>query len=751
MRLDKLETFVAKSGRPLDGSAPLFASLLSIPTEDRYPPLNLSPHRQKEKTLQALLARIEVCAARGPVLIIFEDAHWADPVSLEFLELIVDRAPKLKLLVLITLRPDFALPGIDRSHAHLLTLNRLPASRAVEVIGGLTSKALPTEVIDRIVARADGVPLFIEELTKTVVESDVLVESGDRYTLKGPITDLEIPATLQGALLARLDRLPAARGVAQICAALGRSFSHELISAVAEIGQTELDETLAQLVNAALILRRGSAPNAEYTFKHSLVQEAAHATLVRASRKRLHARIVETLERNFPEIVDTQPDFLVRHSLEAQMTEKAIGYCLRAGQQANARGAMTEAIAHISRGLDLISAMVDDNPRRELEIDLQITLGRALQRTNGYAARESIDAFARARTLCEQLGQPPMFPVLVGQYAVELTSGAFEQAMRHAEQTVRLGEQQKNLIWECSGWEMSGYISLYTGDFPRARASFEIGFNCRRRMSAAEASGRTPDWDVTSPLYFSRCLWCLGYFDLARQWRAQALAEARQRLPYHRMFALCHVSLDDWLIGGAASTPSMLGAADEISAISRECGFPLYVAVGNILRGSCLSRMGRTRDGIPLLVDGLNAYRDTGAGLLVPYFLAILAESYGIAAKPSQGLERLVEATDAIGVTKEGWIEAEISRVQGDLLLAAGDGAGAERSYAQAIAISRRQQATLLELRAATSLATAYVHRGKPSDALGLLGPVCKQFDECDGPPILREARVLLRRISAEN
>jgi predicted ATPase/class 3 adenylate cyclase len=748
-RLDKLEALLVQSGKPLNDAVPLIAGLLSVPTGDRFPPLSYNPQKRNERMLQALLAQIEGRAARQPVLMVFEDAHWADPTSLELLDLVIDRVPALSVLLIITFRPEFAPQWIGRPHVTSLTLNRLPPGQRAHMIAGVTNgKALPKEIADQIIDRTDGVPLFIEELTKTVVESGIVVEAGDRYVLKAPGATVAIPATLQASLLARLDRLPAAREVAQIGAALGRSFSHELIGAVAQMPQKQLDDALAQLVSAELIFRRGSAPDAEYTFKHALVQDAAHATLLRGRRQQLHARIAGALERQFPDVVDTQPDVMARHCADAGLIEKAAGYLFKAGRLAHARGAMTEAVAQVRKGLALLSGLPDGDARKELEISLQITLGHALLMTNGYAAPEPSVAFARARELGEQMGRPPKLALLAGQFAVDLVRGELEQAERLAGQIRQLATQIYDLSWKFAGLEMSGCTGLYLGKLTEARTCYDDWLAIREPADRARAVERGADWDLQSRIYLSRILLCLGFVDQARSWRAEAMAEARRRSPPHVALASCNALFDDWLIAGPASAPTMLRSADEILAIAGEYGLPLYVGAGNILRGFSMATMGQPADGIARLLRGLATYRHTGARLLVPFYLIMLADACGTAAQPQEGLDRLAEAATLIETTKERWAEAELHRVRGDLLGASGDRAAAEHSYQQAIFIARQQSARLFELRAATSLARLWRDQRKKAEARNLLAPVCGWFTEGFDAPVLGEAKALLEQLS---
>ena len=429
-RLDKLEALLARATNDLTEPASLIAELLSIPTGERYPPLNLTPQKRKEKTLRALLAQVEGLAAGQPVLMLFEDAHWSDPTSLELLDLIVDRAPALPLLLIVTYRQAptysaFAPPWAGRPHVGMISLNRLPPRQRADMIAGVTGgKALPREIAEQIVERTDGVPLFVEELTKAVVESGMLTDAGDRYTAAGPMPVLAIPSTLHASLLARLDRLAPVQEVAQIGAALGRQFSHELISAVAAMPQRQVDDALAQLVSAELIYRRGTPPDAEYTFKHALVQDSAYSTLLRSRRQQLHARIAAILESRFPEVVETQPELLAQHCEEAGLTDTAVGYWLKAGQYAVARWATTAAISQLRKGLDLLSRLPDGSARQLQELNLQIALGYALMAAKGFSSPEAGAAFDRAYRLWQGLDRPPQLgPVLHGQFVVHFVGG----------------------------------------------------------------------------------------------------------------------------------------------------------------------------------------------------------------------------------------------------------------------------------------------------------------------------------------
>jgi class 3 adenylate cyclase/predicted ATPase len=742
-KIAKLEALLARSDATPEETG-YIAELLSIPTGERYPLPGLSPQKRKERTLAALLAQMERLAARQPVLVVYEDVHWIDPTTLELLTLAIERVQRHPVLLLVTARPEFRPPWPSHAHMATISLGRIGrdegASLIVQVSGG---KGLPSDVLQQILARTDGVPLFIEELTKTVIESGVLVDAGDRFTMAGPLPPMAIPTTLNASLLARLDRLAPVREVAQIGAALGRQFSHELISAVSPMSQQQLDDALAQLVSTELIFRRGIPPDAEYTFKHALVQDAAYGTLLRSRRQQLHARIAATLEGQFPKIAEMQPELLAQHCAEAGLIEKAVGYWLRAGQQAAARFAVTEAVAQLRKGIDILSSVPDGTARREQELELQITLGRALIMTKGNAAPESGEAFARARQLCEQLTQPPQLgAVLHGQWVFRTGRGELAQAQHHAEEMYHLGETRKG-IWRFIGAAVNGLTSVSLGRFGEARAHCESGHSLWDPMYRGNAQ-TAEDPYVVNLLVRYRTLLCLGYVDQARSWRDMALAEARRLSPFTQAYSLDYAWLGDWASEGAESARTMLRSAQEVVAISNEQGFILHLGIGTIMRGWCLGALGQAEEGIPLILQGLATVSATGRKLLRPFFLTTLADVYRMAARPQEGLERLAEAAELVETTQERWAEAEMHRLRGTLLLCMHEHAAAEDSYRHALVVARQQSARFWELRAALDLARLWRDQGKRAEARDLLTPVYGWFTEGFDTPVLRDAKELL-------
>jgi predicted ATPase len=745
-RLDKLEAVLAWATNDLGDAVPPIADLLSVSSGNRYPTLDLTPPKRKEKTLRALLAQLEGLAAHQPVLTVFEDVHWIDPTSLELLDLIVDRVPTLPVLVIITCRPEFAPTWVGRPHVTLLTLNRLPPSERAkmitEVAGG---KALPREIADQIIDRTDGVPLFIEELTKTVVESGILVEAGDRYAVTGPGTPLSIPSTLQSSLLARLDRLPATREVAQIGAALGRSFSHELVSAVAEMPQQKLDDALAQLVRAELMFRRGTPPDAEYTFKHALVQDAAYSTLPRSRRQQIHARIATTLETGFPEIVAAQPQLMAQHCTEAGLNEKAVNYRLRAGQQAIARSAMAEAEALLRPGLALIASLPDNDWREEQELDLLITLARALIATHGWGAPEIGEAYARARELCDRLNRPrKLLPILYGQFVHHALRADLDKAQQLATEMRRLGETQNDVVARVMAYRVSGYASLAFGDFVTARDYLERSLGLYNPTDRAIFAELTPQDIVPTLLSFLACaLVCSGHLDQARSRRDAALTEAR-RLSH--AYTSAYARWWDWYVGWIArSEPgALLQSAEKLLALSVHGGLAFWRAMAIANRGWCLAALGQPEQGIPLVASGLREYHATGNTQFTPLLLTTLADAHRIAGNPQAGLKQLAEAERLAEATRERTVLSETLRLRGDLLLLTDDRGGAEASFTDAIAVARRQAARLFELRATTSLARLWRDQDKCAEARDLLAPVYGWFTEGFDTRDLREAKELL-------
>ena len=439
VRLEKLEALLALAAPP-DEDVALLMDLLSLPASERHPLPKLSPQREKERTLEALLRQLEGLARQQPVVMVFEDAHWIDPTSRELLDLTVDRVSNLPVLLIVTFRPEFQPPWISKPEVTTVALNRLDrrdrAALVEQIAGG---KVLPEEVVHQIVDRADGVPLFVEELTKSVLESGLLRAEADRYVLNGTLGPLAIPTTLHDSLLARLDRLASVGLVAQIGAAIGREFSYVLLHAISRLPEDELRAALSRLVLSELVSQRGTPPDATYAFKHTLVQDAAHSSLLRSSRQQLHAQIAEALETQSPELMDSQPELFAQHYAEAGLVEKSVAYWSKAGRRSVSRSAMMEATAHFQRGLSQLLILPDNFERQRQELEFCSALGAVLTAAKGYAAPETVDAHARSQELWERLGSPSEFlGVPFGQSVYHLYRGELDLALRLDEDLLRL-------------------------------------------------------------------------------------------------------------------------------------------------------------------------------------------------------------------------------------------------------------------------------------------------------------------------
>jgi predicted ATPase len=748
-RLDKLEAVLGQATNDLGEAAPLLAALLSLPTGERYPPLGLTPQKQKEKTLRALVAQVEGLATHQPVLMLFEDAHWSDPTSLELSDLIIDRVPTLPLLLIVTFRPGFTPPWTGRPHVRLLSLSRLAPGQRADMIAGITGgKALPEEVAEQIIDRTDGVPLFVEELTKAVIESGMLTDAGDRYTAMGPVPALAIPATLQASLLARLDRLAPVREVAQIGAALGRQFSHALIGAVARMRQAQLDDALAQLVGAELIYRRGIPPEAEYTFKHALVQDAAYSTLLRSRRQQLHARIAATLEDRFPEIVAAQPALLAHHCTEAGLTEEAIPYWLAAGRQAWARSAVAEAVALLRRGLALVPALPDGDRRWETELDLQIALGQALIMNRSWGAPELVEVHSRTRELASTLNRPrALLFALWGQATDRWVRADLKGAQQLSVELRELGNITGDVSMQILAYWGSGITCFHLGEFTTGRKYQEKAvflYDPAHRPSYSELVPH--DARVLLRLHLSWSLACLGHLDQALFQREMALDEAR-RLSHPATLAVA--------VGGAWTTGSfvrlepgsLLQYADEAMALATQHGLEFYRALALIERGWCLAALGRADEGIPILTAGLAVMVELGFIVYRPRYLTLLGDACRMAGQWHAALDHLTEARRLAEATEDRCFQAETVRLSGDVLAAMGDRANAETSYREAIAIAHQQSGKLWELRAATSLARLRRDQGRRAEARDLLAPVYGWFTEGFDTADLKEAKGLLNEL----
>jgi class 3 adenylate cyclase/predicted ATPase len=746
-QLDKLEALLSRSTEQVEAVAPLFAALLAIPTGSRYPPLDLSPERQKARTFDALLDQMEGLARSQPVLSLYEDLHWVDPSTRELLGLMVDRARGLPVLVITTFRPDFVPPWTRRTHVTPIALGHLSRRQSIAMIERLTGgRALPPTVLNQILAKTEGVPLFVEELTKTVLASGLLKNGGDHYELAGPLPPLAIPATLQDSLMARLDRLAPVKAVAQIAAVIGREFSYELLAAITPLSAEDLAAALDQLLAADLVHRRGTPPDNIFCFKHALVRDAAHESLLKAQRQQLHGRIARMLEERFPETVETEPELLAQHCTEAGLIEQAVEYWQRAGQQALARSATAEAVAQLDRGLELLVCLPDGPERRRRELGLQLVLGPALIAAKGFAAPETGHAYARARELCHELGDvPELLPALYGRYVFHWQRAELAAAHEGARELLRLAEEQGD-----AAAEVVGHRTLGTFLFQRGRLADSLAHSERGLALYDPVRDRSSrfvyaiDSRVVCLLWLSQALLALGYPEQAQVRQGEALATARE-LAHPNTIAqalFCDWTFHQLLRDGRAAQAQ----TEALIALTTEQGLPLWLAAGVVIRGWALAAGGRAEDGIAVIRRGLADYRATGAELFSPYFLALLADAYGRADQAAIGLSLLADALDGVERTGVRWIEAELHRLRGELRLALPepDQSEADACFRRALAVAHKQQAKLWEVRAATSLARLWRDQRKRKEAHDLLAPIYGWFTEGLDTPDLKHAKALL-------
>jgi predicted ATPase len=559
-----------------------------------------------------------------------------------------------------------------------------------------------------------------------------------------------VPASLYASLMARLDRVPGVKEVAQVAACIGREFAYPLLTAVSASPEAELEAALDRLVAAELVFSRGTPPEASFSFKHALVRDAAHESLLKAQRQQLHGRIARVLETRFPETVETEPELLAQHCSEAGLVEQAVEYWQRAGQQALARSATAEAVAHLHNGLELLEGLPDDPERRRRELDLQLVLGPALIAAKGFAAPETGRAYARACELCRELADArKLIPALYGQSVVHWQRAELTAAHEVARELLPLAEEQGDAAAEVVGHRILGAYLFQLGRFAEGRAHSESGLALYDPVR--DRSSRfvfAVDSRVVCLLWLSQALLALGYPEQARVRQGEALASARE-LAHPNTIAqvlFCGWTLHQLLRDGREAQEQ----AEALIAFATEYSLPLWLAAGVVVRGWALAAGGRADDGIAVIRRGLADYRATGSELFSPYFLALLAEAHGRADQAALGLGLLAEALDWVERTEVRRIEAELHRFRGELRLALSepDQSAAEASFGLALAVAQEQQAKSLELPAAASLARLWAGQGERRKAYDLLAPVYGWFTEGFDTADLKDAKALLDELA---
>jgi class 3 adenylate cyclase/tetratricopeptide (TPR) repeat protein len=741
-RLAKLQALLAIAEPPPEGVA-LIADLHGLPSADFAPLLDLTPQRKKDMFFAALLRQVEALARQQPVLMVFDDIHWIDPSSQELLDRTTERVAGWPVLLLTLFRPEFQPPWVGQPHVTMLTLARLDRRDTAAMVANVAGDAaLPSEIVEEIIDRTDGVPLFVEELTKAVLEAGT---QGLAALSAMPHPALSVPATLHTSLMARLDRLgPAAKDVAQAGAAIGREFGYGLLASVTNLPEAHLRKELDRLTNAGLVFVHGTTPDASYLFKHALVQDAAYGSLLRSRRQRLHSRIVTTLEERFPDIVLAQPALLAQHCQEARLPEKAVGYWLKAGQRAMAHSAMAEAVAQLRKGLDVLAVLPDGPWRRQQELDLQTALGSALSATAGWSAAEVGKTLASARALAEQIDRPEyLTPLIVGQWAFHCARAEHRLALPLGQQLEKVGDARQDIAAQSLGRLHHGISRFFLGELVTARVVLE---RCEGLDDPGHRIIQEFSFDPCARMlaYLALTLAYLGYLDQARSRMDEALSRARRLKHIHTLaITLFFANWLDWLVGSPDEAQM-----EEGIALTTEHGFPFYGGWALAFRGRSLIARGQVQEGLTLLTQGLTKLRPTGGVVSTPMMLTWLAEAYAVLEQSTEALNCLGEVARLIEISQERVSEAELlHRIPGDLLNAAGDRSAAERNYRQAIAVAERQGAKLFQLRASTSLARLMRDQGKRIEARDLLGPIYGWFTEGFDIKDLQEAKVLLAEL----
>jgi class 3 adenylate cyclase/predicted ATPase len=751
-KLAKLQQLLERYRFPRADTLPLFATLLSLPHPESLPSLTVSPQKQKERTQTALVAWLVEETEQQAIYMSWEDLHWADPSSLEVLDLLLRQVPTIRLLAVLTFRPEFISPWGTHSYLSQLTLSRLGQPQVNVMVEQVTGgKRLPDEILQQIVTKTDGIPLFVEELTKMVLESDFVREEDGQYTLTRPLPPLAIPSTLQDSLRARLDRLEAVGEVAQLGAAIGHEFSYELLQAVSPLEEESLQQALQQLVDAEFLYQRGLLPQTRYTFRHVLIQDTAYQSLLKRTRQHYHQQIAQVLEAQFTQTDDAQPELVAHHYTEAGFPGKAIPYWQQAGQTASQRSANVESIIHLTQALELLETLPQTSERDAQELPLQLALAGALTGLKGFGPPEVEKAYSRARELCQQMGETAqLFPVLWGLESYYMARGEIETAHTLGEQCFTLAQGVNDAALLLQAHLGLGREKFFLGDFSAARDHLTQGAALYdRETHHGHAFIYRSDPGVECLMRAGDTLWYLGYPDQSLQKCLEALRLAREvnHIPSIGV-ALNYATLPYFHRREVQGTQEK---AAELVALGKEHGFALALPLGRMFQGWVLTELGHIEAGIEELQQGLEMLRATGTEVLRPFFLLPLAEAYGKAERPADGRVLLNEVLPLLGTSERHFWAAEVYRVTGELSEQEKRPAEAETSLLKALDVAHHQQAKSLELRAATSLARLWQQQGKPAKARELLAPVYDWFTEGFDTQDLKEAKALLDAVMENN
>jgi class 3 adenylate cyclase/predicted ATPase len=751
IKLEKLEALLARAAPP-DEDVALLADLLSLPASERHQLPDLSAQRKKERTLHALIHQLEGLAREQPVVVVVEDVHWIDPTSRELLDLCVESVRKLPVLLIVTLRPEFQPPWSGQPQVTMVTLNRLDQQDRAELVEQIAGgKALPDAVIEQIVNRTDGIPLFVEELTKSVLESGLLSEGRDRYTLEGPLPPFAIPTSLHDSLMARLDRMTSLRLVAQTGAAIGREFNYPLLSAVSSLPEEELQAALARLVASELVYQRGTPPDAIYIFKHALVQDAAHGSLLRSTRRQLHARIAEALESQSPETAETQPELLAYHYTEAGIAVPAIGYWRRAGERAAKRASNIEAIDHLRRGLGLLEDLPEREAHAEEELRLLIALGPVLMMTIRTDAPETQEVYRRARRLATGTGKvAELFATVWGSWMVANAAGNAAAARNFTAELFSIADGQDDAGYLLQAHHCAWPTEMNWGTLRAAHDHIEKGV----ALYSKEAHGHHAllygghDPAVCGYVLDAVILQAFGELDQALAQLDKGLALARE---LSHPPSLVHALVFGAWMGFVRSDPiATKTLTDELLPLVSGYSSLTLMNGAMMLHGWAMVMLGEREAGLTELRRGFDRWRATASKFQAQFRLGQMVATLLEVGEIAEGTALVCDALEVVVNTGQRWYEPELHRFKGLLQLASsGDRqAKAEACFDRAIEIARAQGTRLFELRAATSLARLRRDRGERAEARDLLAPIYGWFTEGFETADLREAKVLLDELA---
>ena len=749
-RFEQLARHLENYGEGRPEILALFAKLLLLPADERYPQFALTPAREREETFCALREWVLAQSRRHAVLFIVEDLHWIDASTLEFLNLFISEGPHDRILTILTFRPEFRTPWPALAHQTNLALNRLTRRQVADWMRRDAGKVLPESLLAQIYTRSAGVPLLVEEFGRMARES-AMFESTEAPTHMGARTRLnELPATLEDLVVARLDQMSCDRDVVQIAATIGREFDYRLLAAVVSVDEETLQRELCKLLAAGILYATGQPPASVYTFKHVLIEEALYSVVSEARRRQFHLQVAEAIETRFAHLLETQPEMVAEHLAVAGATEKAIAFCLKAGLRSQERFAHTEAINHLSKGLRLLETLEPSGARDTRELELLGPLGTAYIASRGYAAPEVGPIFHRARALCERVEQrPELFTMMWGNFAYHIVHGDFRICSELADETLLFGErfQDPGILMEALF--LKGITRLYRGDFAGAREC------CARAIEEFDDRERTAFWarlvgedaGVTHRCYLALALWHLGFADRALALNQEMIQLARSiNHPFSLEYALHHTG---WLHQHCRLGAKAQAAGEEQIRIATEQAFLFWHASGTLYSASGILLQGQLEQGIRLLQGGLRAYRATGAELAVPYYLSILAEACLRAGRLAEARTALEEALSLVEKNDERFQEAELQRLEGELVLAeSGDQGIALECFQRAVATARRQRSKAWELRATTSLAKLWRKQGRSEKAFEALSAVHGTFTEGFTTPDLVDAAALLESLS---